>query len=392
VVRLGRRAALDGLGMRIGYFLSSEEFGPKALVEQARLAEQAGFAGLWISDHFHPWTDAQGESPFVWSVIGAIAEATERIPVTTAVTCPTLRIHPAVIAQAAATSAVLLDGRFLLGVGSGEALNEHILGDRWPSADIRLEMLEEAVAVMRDLWDGGMYDHRGGHYEVENARIYTLPDEPPKIIVSGFGPKAVDLAARVGDGYCATMPDTELVQRFRDGGGAGKLTQAGTKVCWGPDEAECRHEAYRLWPNEALPGELAQGPPHAGALRAGDRARHRGDDRRVGAVRAGHRAPRRRAAGVRRRRVRRALRAADRQPPRGVLRDIRARGAAALLIRGAPEQSPAGDGRSLRRTAVLRLGPSGRPLIRASSGSGPPPARRCSSARSRSAPCDATCR
>jgi len=247
--------------MRIGYFLSSEEFGPKALVEQARMAEQAGFAGLWISDHYHPWIDAQGESPFVWSTIGAIAEATERIPVTTGVTCPTVRIHPAIIAQAAATSAVLLDGRFLLGVGSGEALNEHILGDRWPSADIRLEMLEEAIDVMRGLWAGGMFDHRGRHYQVENARIYTLPDEPPPILVSGFGPKSVDLAARAGDGYCATMPDAELVRRFRDGGGAGKLTQAGTKVCWGPDEAECRAEAFRLWPNEALPGELAQALP-----------------------------------------------------------------------------------------------------------------------------------
>jgi G6PDH family F420-dependent oxidoreductase len=244
--------------MRIGYFLSSEEFGPKDLVAQARLAEQAGFAGLWISDHFHPWTDTQGESPFVWSVIGAIAEATERVPVTTGVTCPTLRIHPAVIAQAAATSQLLLDGRFNLGVGSGEALNEHIFGDRWPSADIRLEMLEEAIEVIRGLWEGGMYDHRGRHYEVENARIYSLPDSPPRILVSGFGPKAVDLAARVGDGYVSTMPDAELLQRFRDGGGGGKVAQAGTKVCWGPDEAECRREAYRLWPNEALPGELAQ--------------------------------------------------------------------------------------------------------------------------------------
>jgi G6PDH family F420-dependent oxidoreductase len=244
--------------MRIGYFLSCEEFGPKELVAQARMAEQAGFAALWISDHFHPWIDAQGHSPFVWSVIGAIAEATERMPVTTGVTCPTVRIHPAIIAQAAATSAVLLDGRFMLGVGSGEALNEHVVGARWPSADIRLEMLEEAIEIIRGLWQGGMYDHRGRHYEVENARIYTLPDEPPPIIVSGFGPKAVDLAARAGDGYCATMPDADLVRRFRDGGGDDKLTQAGTKVCWGPDEAECRREAYRLWPNEALPGELAQ--------------------------------------------------------------------------------------------------------------------------------------
>src|ERR687887_2047583 len=129
-----------------GYFLSCEEHGPRELVRQAKMAEQAGFTALEISDHFHPWNDEQGQSPFVWSVIGALSEAT-RLPVTTAVTCPTVRIHPAVIAQAAATSAVMLEGRFALGVGSGEALNEHILGDAWPDADTRLEMLDEAVEV-----------------------------------------------------------------------------------------------------------------------------------------------------------------------------------------------------------------------------------------------------
>ena len=137
--------------MKIGYFLSCEEFGPQELVAQARQAEEAGFHALWISDHFHPWIDAQGQSPFVWGVIGALAEAVPGMPVTTAVTCPTVRVHPAVVAQAAATSAVLLGGRFGFGVGSGEALNEHILGDRWPEADERLEMLEEAVEVMRAL-------------------------------------------------------------------------------------------------------------------------------------------------------------------------------------------------------------------------------------------------
>ena len=137
--------------MRIGYFLSSEEWGPQDLVAQAVEAEEAGFDGLWISDHYHPWNDEQGHSPFVWSTIGAIAQATSKMKVTTAVTCPTIRIHPAIVAQAAATSAVLLDGRFCLGLGSGEALNEHILGDRWPGADERLEMLEEAVDVIRTL-------------------------------------------------------------------------------------------------------------------------------------------------------------------------------------------------------------------------------------------------
>src|SRR4051794_13173177 len=156
--------------MKIGYFLSCEEFGPHELVEQARRAQAAGFHGLWISDHYHPWNDEQGHSPFVWSVIGAIAEATD-LPVTTAVTCPTIRIHPAILAQAAATSAVLLEGRFSFGVGSGEALNEHVLGDRWPEVDVRLEMLEEAVAVLRELWQGGQRSHRGRHYTVENARL-----------------------------------------------------------------------------------------------------------------------------------------------------------------------------------------------------------------------------
>ena len=243
--------------MRIGYFLSCEEFGPQELIRQARLAEAAGFDRVWISDHYHPWVDEQGHSPFVWSVIGALATATERLHVTTAVTCPTIRIHPAVIAQAAATSSVLLDGRFSLGVGSGEALNEHILGEHWPEADVRLEMLEEAIEVMRLLWQGGNHSHRGRHYTVENARVYTLPDEPPPVLVSGFGPKAIDLAARVADGYCAVMPDASFVERYRSGGGTG-VVQAGTKVCWGPDEAECRKTVHRLWPNEALPGELAQ--------------------------------------------------------------------------------------------------------------------------------------
>jgi G6PDH family F420-dependent oxidoreductase len=242
--------------MRIGCFLSSEEHGPQALADQARRAQDAGFHALWISDHYHPWIDEQGHSPFVWATIGAISQVSQ-LPVTTAVTCPTVRIHPAVIAHAAATSAVLLEGRFALGVGSGEALNEHILGTVWPDADTRLEMLEEAVEVIRTLWRGGVQDHRGRHYTVQNARLYDLPDEPPPIYVSGFGPKAVRLAARIGDGYVTTMPDRELIGLYRSEGGKGPV-QAGTKVCFGHDEAAARRTAYRLWPNEGLPGELAQ--------------------------------------------------------------------------------------------------------------------------------------
>jgi G6PDH family F420-dependent oxidoreductase len=244
--------------MRVGYFLSSEEFDPRELVRQASLAEEAGFEGLWISDHFHPWNDEQGHSPFVWSTIGAISQATSSMKLTTAVTCPTTRIHPAIIAQAAATSAVLLDGRFTLGLGSGEALNEHILGDRWPQADERLEMLEEAVQVIRILWQGGTQSHRGCHYRVENARIYDLPERLPPILISGFGPKATRLAARIGDGFCTVMPEKETVEAFRSDAGRGKLVAGGVKVCWGEDEAQARATTHRLWPNEGLPGELAQ--------------------------------------------------------------------------------------------------------------------------------------
>jgi G6PDH family F420-dependent oxidoreductase len=243
--------------VKIGYFLSSEEWGPRDLVELAAKAEQAGFEGLWISDHYHPWSDEQGHSPFVWSVIGAIAQATEQ-KVTTAVTCPTTRIHPAIIAQAAATASLLLGGRFCLGVGSGEALNEHILGDRWPEADERLEMLEEAIEVIRRLWQGGVQSHRGRHFRVENARIYDLLDQPPPILVSGFGPKAIDLAARIGDGFCTVGPDAQSVDRFRSKAKPGALVQGGIKVCWGPDEAAARKTAHRLWANDGLPGELAQ--------------------------------------------------------------------------------------------------------------------------------------
>jgi G6PDH family F420-dependent oxidoreductase len=244
--------------MKIGYFLSSEETGPTELVRQASLAERAGFEDLWISDHFHPWNDEQGHSPFVWSVIGAIAQATSRMKVTTAVTCPTTRLHPAIVAQAAATSAVLLDGRFALGLGSGEALNEHILGDRWPEAEERLEMLEEAVEVIRTLLQGGVRSHRGRHYRVEHARIYDLPAQAPPILISAFGEKSTQLAARIGDGLCTVAPVKEAVESFRSEAGGEKLVAGAMKVCWAEDEQQARKTAHRLWPNDALGGELAQ--------------------------------------------------------------------------------------------------------------------------------------
>ncbi|MDT0547802.1 MULTISPECIES: TIGR03557 family F420-dependent LLM class oxidoreductase [Streptomyces] len=241
-----------------GYFLAAEEHGPADLVEQARMAEQAGFSHLWISDHYHPWNRELGQASFVWSVIGALAQATS-LPVQTAVTCPIIRVHPAIVAQAAATSAVLLEGRFRLGVGSGEALNEHVLGDRWPQAAIRLEMLEEAVAVMRQLFEGRQVSHHGKHYTVENARLYTVPEEPVPIDIAAFGSAAAALAGRVGDGFITMVPDAELVARFRRGSGAGgntKPASGGLQVCFGPDADDALRTAHRLWPAVALPGAL----------------------------------------------------------------------------------------------------------------------------------------
>ena len=240
----------------IGYFLSSEEHGPAELVRQAQQAEAAGFRSVWISDHYHPWNDNQGQSPFVWSVIGGIA-ATTSLKVTTGVTCPIVRVHPAILAQAAATATLMLEGRFLFGVGTGENLNEHILGDRWPRVDTRLEMLEEAVEVLRKLWEGGLVSHDGRHYQVENARVYSLPDTPPPVLVSALGPKAVSLAASIGDGYISTAPDAEALESYVAQGGKG-IKQGGMKVCWGKDEAAARKTAFELWPNTLVPGQLSQ--------------------------------------------------------------------------------------------------------------------------------------
>jgi G6PDH family F420-dependent oxidoreductase len=242
--------------MEIGYSLASEELHPTEMVRAARHAEEIGFGSAWLSDHFHPWIDRQGESPFVWSVIGGIA-ATTGLRVGTAVTCPLIRTHPAVVAHAAATSAAMMPGRFSLGVGTGEALNEHILGDRWPPADVRLEMLDEAVAVMRTLWEGGQQSHEGKHYRVENARLYTLPEASVPVMVSGFGSKSAELAGRIGDGYIGTAPEA-LLATFDEAGGSGKPKFAGMKVCWADDEQVARRTAYELWPNLGLPGQLAQ--------------------------------------------------------------------------------------------------------------------------------------
>jgi coenzyme F420-dependent glucose-6-phosphate dehydrogenase len=240
-----------------GLALSSEEHPPNDLVQLARRAEETGFEFAMISDHFHPWTDAQGQSPFVWSVVGGISQATERIRLGTGVTCPTIRTHPAIIAHASATVASMMDGRFFLGLGTGENLNEHVVGEGWPAPDERLDMLEEAIEVIRTLWEGGYQTFRGEFYEVEQARLYTLPDEPPPIAVAAGKPLAAELAGRAGDALIAVAPDTEVVGNYREAGGDGPR-YAQVTVCWASDEGEARETAYRWWPNVALQGDLAQ--------------------------------------------------------------------------------------------------------------------------------------
>lgn len=246
--------------MRIGFTLSSEEYPPEQLLTQARRAAEAGFQGFSISDHFHPWLDDQGQSPFVWSMIGALSQISD-LPVTTAVTCPTMRIQPAIVAQAAATCGVLTNGRFILGVGSGEALNESITGQVWPPAEVRLEMLEEAIELIRELWTGEAVTHRGTHFTTHHARIYTRPDKPPPIYISAFGPKAIQVAGRLGDGFISTRPDAELVKRFRELAGPGKPVQGGMKACYSRDTDEAVKMAHHKWRSSGVPGEIASQLP-----------------------------------------------------------------------------------------------------------------------------------
>jgi G6PDH family F420-dependent oxidoreductase len=246
--------------LRIGLTLSSEEQAPARLVELAAAAERHGFDFVSISDHFHPWTTEQGHSPFVWTVLGGIAARTERIDVAVGVTCPIIRLHPAIVAHAAATTAQVLPDRFTLGVGTGENLNEHVLGDRWPAHAERLEMLEEAVAVMRRLWTGESVEHRGRHYTVEHARLFDLPPHPIPVVVSAFGTDAAEMAARTGDGLWTNLGGRDVVETFDRHGGHGPR-YAQVNVCWAEDRDEAVATAHRVWPNSGVPGQLPQDLP-----------------------------------------------------------------------------------------------------------------------------------
>lgn len=244
----------------IGYALSSEEHPPQDLIRYAQRAEEVGFGFAAISDHFHPWVDQQGQASFVWSVLGGIAQATTTLNLGTGVTCPTMRIHPAIIAQAAATVSAMMPGRFFLGLGSGENLNEHILGDHWPPAPVRQDMLREAIDVIRQLWEGGYQSFDGDYFTVENARLYTLPDEPPGIVVAAGGPSAATLAGEAGDGIWAATPKSGLLDTYRQAGGSGPR-YGQVKVCWAADEDQARKTAYEWWPNGGIGGELSQELP-----------------------------------------------------------------------------------------------------------------------------------
>ena len=243
--------------MKIGYSLSSEETTPKDLVRYAVRAEQAGFSFALISDHFHQWLTLQGQSPFVWAVIGVIAQATNRIALDTGVTCPIMRIHPAIIAQAAATAALLMPDRFFLGLGTGENLNEHIFGMHWPPSDVRRKMLQEAVMILRLLWRGGAQSFRGEYFSLEKAQVFSLPEKPPPIMIAAAGGRAAELAGEIGDGLISTIANDSLVRKFRvSDGGSEKPRHGQVTVCWAKTEDEAKKIAKEWWAVAAIPGEL----------------------------------------------------------------------------------------------------------------------------------------
>lgn len=246
---------------KIGYALSSEEHPPLDLVRFGKTAEESGFNFIMVSDHFHPWLESQGHSPFVWSVIGGLSQVTKNVRIGTGVTCPTVRTHPAVIAQAAATAACMLPGRFLLGLGTGENLNEHITGEHWPPIDIRQEMLEEATEIIRLLLGGEEESYWGNYYTVENARLYTYPTEPPPIYIAASGTDSAQLAGKIGDGLISTAPKEDLVEAYEEAGGNRSKTIGQVTVCWAEDEAKAIKTAHEIWRFTALPGTLSADLP-----------------------------------------------------------------------------------------------------------------------------------
>ncbi|MDX3074092.1 LLM class F420-dependent oxidoreductase [Streptomyces sp. MI02-7b] len=249
---------------QFGYTMMTEQAGPQELVNHVVRAEEAGFDFSVTSDHYFPWLKEQGHAPYAWSVLGAAAQATSRIPLMTYVTCPTIRYHPAVVAQKAATMQLLSRGRFRLGLGSGENLNEHVVGGGWPSANVRQDMLNEAVEIIRALFDGGYVNHRGEHFDVESAKLWDLPDRPPPIGIAVSGAQSCEMAARLGDLMIAVEPDAELVTAFEEHGGMGKARVGQLPVCYDPDRGAAvqrAHEQFRWFGSGWKVNAELPGPP-----------------------------------------------------------------------------------------------------------------------------------
>jgi G6PDH family F420-dependent oxidoreductase len=232
---------------QFGYTAMCEQTPVRQLVTDLVSAEAAGFDFSVMSDHYFPWIEEQGHSGYAWSVLGAAAQATEHLPLMTFVTCPTFRYHPAVVAQKAATMAVLSEGRFSLGIGAGENLNEHVIGAGWPLARVRHERLDEAVQIIRGLFRGDYFNFSGKHYTVERAKLFDLPERPVQIAIALSGPSSVKLAAARGDAMVATEPEGDLVAAFRDAAGEEKPRYGQLPICYDTDEARARANALRLW-------------------------------------------------------------------------------------------------------------------------------------------------
>ncbi|TDD22182.1 TIGR03557 family F420-dependent LLM class oxidoreductase [Kribbella turkmenica] len=232
--------------MDLGFTLIAEAYDPAEIVEQAVRAEEAGFDFVEVSDHFHPWVSEHEHSGFAFSMLAAIAARTSSIRLATGVTCPFIRYHPAIVAQAAATTAILSGGRFTLGVGAGERLNEHVVGAGWPAVTTRHEMLREALEIIRLLWSGGYHSYDGKHLRLEDARVFDLPDKAPEIAVAAGGESAAELAAELGDALFATEPKAELISAYEKAGGRGPK-YAEVPLAWAPSEDEGAESARRLF-------------------------------------------------------------------------------------------------------------------------------------------------
>ncbi|MFI7448275.1 TIGR03557 family F420-dependent LLM class oxidoreductase [Nonomuraea sp. NPDC049714] len=237
-----------------GYTLMCEQTPARRLVDFAAMAERAGFDYAVISDHFFPWIEEMGHSPYAWSVLGAAAHATERLPLMTYVTCPLMRYHPAVVAQKAATMGELTQGRFTLGLGAGENLNEHVIGEGWPSVDVRHRMLSEAVRIIRELFGGDYVTFQGEFYDVDSAKLYDLPDSPVPIGIAASGGASARLAAEYGDSLVINEPMPDVVERFRAAGGAGKPVYGQLPVSYDTDAEAAKERAHRLWRWSAVGG------------------------------------------------------------------------------------------------------------------------------------------